>query len=178
MAYTGDLQPSVFDHLMLVKTTFPPVVEGCSAREACEFTGRPFIRGGSMHEPLAIYTITDEESSTCQNIHAKASQCLRKGNPEDVPYLVTYMCSASTTENFQAYHRQRRVAFLNRPDACETALRELSTMMKSLNPHPHTSGLEYIKENGFGSFTSRSMASTSPSIEESLVAEKALHRII
>ena len=39
VAYTGRLQQTVFDHLMLRGTTLPPV-EGCNSRETCESAGR------------------------------------------------------------------------------------------------------------------------------------------
>jgi hypothetical protein len=125
MAHTGDLPPRLFDSLMLEKTTFPPVVEGCSSRETCESSGRPFIRGGSMHDALDTYIVDDEKYTACQNIHTKASQCLRQGNRDEIPALVTYMRSAFTEENFRVYHRKRQQAFLERPDACEIAFREL-----------------------------------------------------
>lgn len=146
MAYVGNLPPRLFDSLMLNKTTFPPIIEGCNAREACEFAGRAFIRGGSIHQPLDTYTVDDEKYYACQELHAKASLCLRTGNKDEIPALVTYM-SAFNEIDFRIYHQKRQQLFLARPDACEVAFQELiaNATPKTIKP-PISKGRRYATE--------------------------------
>ena len=119
VAYTGCLQQTVFDHLMLQGTTLPPVIEGCNARETCESAGRPFIHGSGKYDHLKQY---DVQSGCKQKLHAQASLCLEQGGQEYVPQLVQYMEeSLESNRELMTYHAQRREAFLARPDACEVA---------------------------------------------------------
>ena len=123
VAYTGRLQQTVFDHLMLQGTTLPPVIEGCNSREACESVGRPFIHGSGKHDHLKQYEI---EAGDKQVLHTQASLCIEQGDPIYVSKLVQYMEESLTSNpNLLAYHMQRRDAFLRRPDACEVAFNAL-----------------------------------------------------
>lgn len=88
VAHTGLLQQTVFDHLMLQRTTLPPVIEGCNSREACESFGRPFIHGSGKYDPLKQYEV---EADDKLQLHTKASLCLEQGDPKYVPQLVQYM---------------------------------------------------------------------------------------
>lgn len=123
VAYTGSLQQTFFDHLMLQGTTLPPVIEGCNSREICESAGRPFIHGSGKHDPLKQYNVT---SSSKQELHTQASLCLEKGDSKYVSQLVQYMEeSLKSDPELMAYHQQRREAFITRPDACEVAFEAL-----------------------------------------------------
>ena len=124
VAYTGHLQQTFFDHLMLKGTTLPPVIEGCNSRETCESAGRSFIHGSGKHDQLKHY---DVRSGDKQKLHAQASLCLEKGNLEYVPQLTQYMeeSLASNPSELMTYHQQRKEAFFKRPDACETAFNAL-----------------------------------------------------
>ena len=124
VAYTGRLQQIVFDYLMLQGTTLPPVIEGCNSRETCESVGRPFIHGSGKHDHLKEYKV---EADDKQHLHARASLCLEQGDPKYVPQLVSYMEESLTSnQDLLEYHKQRREAFLSRPDACEVAFDALS----------------------------------------------------
>lgn len=117
IAYTGPLQQAVFDHLLLRATHFPPVIEGCNARELCESAGRPFIH--AFDGRLATYPAV---LSGKQALHAAASVCLQRGGDKGIPALQQYMLEAlMQNEELLAYHAERRKAFLSRPDACERA---------------------------------------------------------
>ena len=119
VTYTGHLQQTVFDHLMLQGTTLPPVIEGCNSRETCESIGRPFIHGSRKHDNLKQYKL---EADDKQHLHTKASLCLEQGDARHVLPLVQYMMeSLMSNPELLAYHKQRREAFLSRPDACEVA---------------------------------------------------------
>ena len=123
VAYTGILQQTFFDHLMLRATMLPPVIEGCNSREICESVGRPFIHGSGKYDQLKQY---DVRSGDKQNLHANASLCLEQGDSKYVPQLLQYMEeSLASNPDLVAYHEQRREAFLARPDACEVALKAL-----------------------------------------------------
>ena len=119
VAYTGRLQQTVFDHLMLQGTTLPPVIEGCNSRETCESAGRPFIHGSGKHCHLKKY---DVRSGDKQKLHTEASLCLEQGDPIYVPQLAQYMEESLTSNReLMTYHAERREAFFIRPDACEVA---------------------------------------------------------
>ncbi len=120
VAYTGRLQLTVFDYLMLQGTTLPPIIEGCNSREICESAGRPFIHGSGKYNHLKEYKV---EAGDKQRLHAQASLCLERGDQQYVPQLVQYMEESSASNHqLMEYHKKRRRAFFTRPDACETAL--------------------------------------------------------
>ncbi len=125
VAYTGCLQQTFFDHLMLKGTTLPPVIEGCNSRETCESAGRPFIHGSGKHCHLKQYDVGF--SGHKQTLHTEASLCLEQGDQNYVPQLVQYMeeSLASNPSELMTYHQQRKEAFFKRPDACETAFNAL-----------------------------------------------------
>jgi len=123
VAYTGHLQQTFFDHLMLRGTTLPPVIEGCNSMEACESAGRPFIHGSGKYDSLKQYEV---EAGDKQQLHTYASLCLEKGDPGYVPQLAQYMEeSLASNRELMAYHAQRREAFFKRPDACEVGFNAL-----------------------------------------------------
>jgi hypothetical protein len=120
VAYTGRLQQTVFDYLMLQGTTLPPVIEGCNSRETCESVGRTFIHGSGKYDHLKEYKVEEDDK---QQLHTQASLCLEQGDSKYVPQLVQYMEESLTSnQELLAYHKQRREDFLRRPDACEVAL--------------------------------------------------------
>jgi hypothetical protein len=117
IAYTGNLSHQMFNQLMMNKTTYPPVIEGCNSRNECEANGKPFLHAGS--DRFNIYEI-DEKYSDQQRTHIEASVCLRSKDAEIMP-LVGYLRGAKT-EPYISYHNQRQKGFLARPDACEVSL--------------------------------------------------------
>ena len=127
VAYTGRLQQTVFDHLMLQGTTLPPVIEGCNSRETCESVGRPFIHGSGKHQNLIQYEVESDK----QELHTKASLCLEQGDAKYVRELFQYMEeSLDSNPELLVYHKQRKEAFLRRPDACEVAFDALGIEYK------------------------------------------------
>ena len=147
VAYTGRLQKTVFDHLMLRGTTLPPVIEGCNSRETCESAGKPFIHGSGKHDHLKKY---DVRSSDKQKLHTEASLCLEQGDPIYVPQLAQYMEESLTSNHeLMTYHAERREAFFIRPDACEVAFDAL--------------GIEYFKPSLLKEQVSRHLPENHPS---------------
>jgi hypothetical protein len=150
VAYTGTIQQTVFDHLMLQGTTLPPVIEGCNSRETCESAGRPFIHGSGKHDHLRRY---DVKSIGKQELHTKASLCLEQGNKEYVPHLVQYMEESLMLDlELMTYHKQRREVFLKRPDACETAFDVLGIKyeegLHNAGPNTSCSDIETTESSG------------------------------
>jgi hypothetical protein len=123
VAYTGPLQQTVFDYLMLKGTTLPPVIEGCNSREACDSAGRFFIHGSGKFDQLKQYPV---KLTNKQELHTQASLCLEQGSSTYARQLRQYMEECLTfNPELMAYHEERREAFLKRPDACEVALNAL-----------------------------------------------------
>lgn len=129
IAYTGLLQSKIFDHLMLVKTKFPPVVEGENARGLCESYGRPYLYGGRKNDDLQHYDVHVEHLNA-QKLHIAASRCLKKKLDTDIHLLAVYM-EQSIELKLQSYHVSRRQAYLKTPDAIEYVLEKINTMLKA-----------------------------------------------
>lgn len=124
-----------------MRTTLPPVIEGCNSREACESAGRAFIHGSGKHDHLKQYEVRLGDK---QELHAQASLCLEQGDPRYVPQLVQYMEESLTfNPELIAYHEQRRKAFFRRPDACEVALNALGIKYEKISQKAST-GLDYM----------------------------------
>lgn len=130
IAYTGGLQKDVFDRILLKDTTFPPVVEGCNARELCESAGRPFIHASDPKDKLRQYEV-DSQHAEMQALHTKASSCLETGKGDYVADLGKYMAaSLNPKSKLYGYHAQRKEKFLERPDACIAAMEQLGIKYK------------------------------------------------
>jgi hypothetical protein len=68
-----------------------------------------------------------------QELHSKASLCLQQGDKENSPQLVDYMRrSIEKSSDLMKYNRERREAFLKRPDACEVALSALGIKYETI----------------------------------------------
>lgn len=129
IAYTGLLQSKIFDHLMLIKTRFPPVVEGENARGLCESYGRSYLYGGRIYDDLQHYDVHVEHLNT-QELHIAASRCLKKKDCTDVSPLADYM-RQSITLKLESYHVNRREAYLQKPDAIEYVVEKINIMLEA-----------------------------------------------
>jgi hypothetical protein len=126
LVHTGKLNPQLFAHLMIGLTNFPPVIEGCNAREACEHRGWPFIHGGAKElddNGLKLYSLPDAYLAS-QELHQRASRCLMQAyEPGDERALKEYMQQCLVRDpTLMAYHQARQAAFLARPDIVDLAI--------------------------------------------------------
>lgn len=124
IGFTGALREPFFEEMLLKKTKFPPVIEGCNSIETCESNGRPFIHSTETRPVGALikYKVEDVQSHSTHNL---ASECLRLEDTEAYhsARLEEYMLkSVNPNSKIQEYHKQRQAEFLKRPDAVETAL--------------------------------------------------------
>lgn len=131
MAYTGALQSNTFNYLMLKKTTLPPVVEGCNARELCESFGRPYLYGSRIYDDLGLYDVHVDYLDT-QELHCAASRCLKSQLDTEIRSLVAYM-ELSIEFKLVNYHENRRQEYLKRPEATAYALEKVNIMLNDLN---------------------------------------------
>lgn len=129
MAYTGLLQSKIFDHLMLIKTIFPPVIEGENARGLCESYGRPYLYGGRIYDNLQRYDVHIDHFYA-QELHIAASRCLKKEDWTDVHLLADYMEQVITLK-LESYHASRREVYLQKPDAIEYMVAKINTLLEA-----------------------------------------------
>ena len=136
VAYTGPLQQTVFDYLMLQGTTLPPVIEGCNSVETCESAGKSFIHGSNASTPLQQFDVV---SLNMQELHTMASRCLEQGDAKYLPQLVRYMQEhLDTTSELHQYHQQRQEQFMTIPDACEFFFNLLGIKYNAQQPETKT----------------------------------------
>lgn len=121
IAYTGFISNNIFQYLLLYGTTLPPAIEGCNSRELCEFKGRAFIHSASLHDPFIEYPM-NTRFNRMQQLHSKASACLKTGKDYDEELLHYLILCLNPESEIYAYHQERAQKFLARPDACEAML--------------------------------------------------------